>query len=195
MTPRQTAPGRSTPAPKPANDNRHAVKIGAEERSYVFAVAMKYMKDEEAANDVAQDALLLAHLHRHTFRCDSRFTTWLYRVAATTALMALRKKKRRAREVLVAPRISDDESTATWNHADPHTTPEDQAGASEAMNVVRERLDQLGDKYKDIFWMRFFEGYTETEIASRTGLKLTTVKTRAYRARIAVREHLKAQLA
>ena len=50
----------------------------------MYGVAMKYMKDEEKAHDVTQDALLLAYRHRASFRGDSRFTTWLYRIAATT---------------------------------------------------------------------------------------------------------------
>ena len=71
--------------------------LGDRERQYVFSVAMKYLKDEDAAEDVTQDALLLAHRHRDSFRGDSRFSTWLYRVAATTALMYLRKQRRRRR--------------------------------------------------------------------------------------------------
>src|SRR6266508_1266027 len=70
------------------------VRFGEREREYVFSVAMKYVKDEDEAADVAQEAMLLAYRHRASFRGDSRFTTWLYRVAATTALMHLRKKRR-----------------------------------------------------------------------------------------------------
>ena len=76
--------------------------LGPRERAYVFAVAMKYLKDEDAAEDVTQDALLLAHRHRGSFRGTSRFSTWLYRVAATTALMHLRSRRRRGEEVLTA---------------------------------------------------------------------------------------------
>src|SRR5690606_17264238 len=66
--------------------------LGARERAYVFAVAMKYVKNEVDAEDVTQDALLLAHRHRDSFRGDARYGTWLYRVAATTALMFLRSR-------------------------------------------------------------------------------------------------------
>src|SRR5262245_61396021 len=71
-----------------------AMQFTAKEREFVYGVAMRYMKDEEDAHDVAQDALLLAYRHRDSFRGNSRFTTWLYRIAATTALMALRKRRR-----------------------------------------------------------------------------------------------------
>src|SRR5216110_931072 len=69
-------------------------RFTARERELVFGVAMRYMKDEEDAKDVAQDALLLAYRHLDSFQGNSRFTTWLYRIAATTALMHLRKRRR-----------------------------------------------------------------------------------------------------
>src|ERR1041385_7854449 len=78
------------------------VRFEGREREYVYAVAMKYLKDEDEAADVAQDAMLNAYRHRNSFRGDSRFTTWLYRVAATTALMHLRKKRRARAAIPIA---------------------------------------------------------------------------------------------
>ena len=68
-------------------------------RAYVKSVAMKYVRNEQDAEDVAQDALLLAHRYRNSFRGESRYSTWLYRVTATAALMFLRRQKRIAREI------------------------------------------------------------------------------------------------
>src|SRR5258705_8645538 len=68
-------------------------------RAYVRSVAMKYVRDEQDAEDVTQDAMLLAHRYRDSFRGDSRYSTWLYRVTATAALMFLRKQRRLSREV------------------------------------------------------------------------------------------------
>ena len=165
--------------------------LGDLERNYVFSIAMKYVKDEEAAADVAQEALLLAHRHRDSFRGASRFSTWLYRVAATTALMYLRKKRRRAREVLVQPRAGEDLAFPDDRAADA-PPPDDQVASRQAVAVIERRLDELGDKYRQIFWMRYLEGYTETEIAAHLHLTLATVKTRAHRARVAVKESLRA---
>src|SRR5262252_882256 len=89
-------------------------------RSYVFSVAMKYVKDEDAAADVAQEALLLAHRHRDSFRGDSLFTTWLYRVTATTALMYLRRQRRLGREVLASTSVEDDGPSWLDSVPDPH---------------------------------------------------------------------------
>jgi RNA polymerase sigma factor (sigma-70 family) len=163
-------------------------ELGDQERNYVYSVAMKYVKDEEAAADIAQDALLLAHRHRGSFRGDSRYSTWLYRIAATTALMHLRKSRRRALE-LASPARNDEESFP--EAADPADVgPAEEVAGREALQLIRRRLGELGDKYERIFWMRYLEGYTETEIAAELDLTLATVKTRAHRARVAVRETL-----
>ncbi len=172
----------------------YTMKFGDREREYVFSVAMKYVKDEDEAADVAQDAMLLAYRHRASFRGDSRFTTWLYRVAATTALMHLRKKRRAPKEITAT---YTDEGTTGLEDAlnevpTPAASPEDQYLAHEAVALARTRLDAMGDKYAPVFMMRFLDGYSESEIAKKLKLNVGTVKTRAYRARAAVREQLAA---
>ncbi len=165
--------------------------LGERERAYVFAIAMKYVRDEEAAADVTQEAMLLAYRHRDSFRGASKYSTWLYRVAATTSLMYLRKQRRRNKEVLVPMRFGDDTCEGlTFDPVEPSSGPEEIVMAREQIEVACRRLDAMGEKYRDIFWMRFRDGYTESEIARRLSLKLTTVKTRAYRARIAMRDTL-----
>jgi RNA polymerase sigma-70 factor (ECF subfamily) len=166
----------------------NAIQFTDKEREFVYGVAMKYLKDEEEARDVTQDAMLLAFRHKDSFRGDSRFTTWLYRIAATTALMHLRKR-RRSPQVL-SPASNDDENL----QAEPRSTepsPEEMSSSSEAMEQCEESLSSMGEKYGKIFRMRFLEGYSEAEIAHQLGLNVSTVKTRAYRART----YLKRQLA
>ncbi len=172
------------------NSHQLSPELGPEERNYVFAVAMKYLKDEEAAADVAQEALLLAHRHRGKFRGDSRYSTWLYRVAASAALMSLRTRRRLSREVLVSD--STDEFNVFNVQPAQGCPPDSYVANKQAIGIIEQRLDELGEKYRKIFWMRYFEGYTETEIARDLELTLATVKTRAHRARVAVRETLRA---
>src|SRR6478609_834878 len=89
-------------------------------RAYVKSVAMKYVRNEEDADDVAQDALLLAHRYRNSFRGESRYSTWLYRVTATAALMFLRKQRRLAREVPASGTM--DEDGTPWLERQPAAT-------------------------------------------------------------------------
>ncbi len=151
-------------------------------RSYVRSVALKYVRDESDAEDVTQDAMLLAHRYRDSFRGESRFSTWLYRVTATAALMFLRKQRRLAREIS-ASGAQDGDGTA-W--LDRHPAPMDlksEVIAKADLALVSEAVAKLGTKYPAVFWKRYGEGRTETEIANELGLSVAAVKTRAFRAR------------
>ena len=171
------------------------VRFEGREREYVYAVAMKYLKDEDEAADVAQDAMLNAFRHRKSFRGDSRFTTWLYRVAATTALMHLRKKRRSRLAFAQAENADGEIADLTAELAALGPSPEDEVAAHEALVLAGRRLDALGDKYGPIFRMRFADGYSESEIAEELDLNVATVKTRAYRARAALREEIASAVA
>jgi RNA polymerase sigma-70 factor (ECF subfamily) len=157
---------------------------------------MKYLKDEDAAEDVTQDALLLAHRHRDGFRGDSRFSTWLYRVAATTALMHLRSKRRKSREVLSYARDEERESSASpyRDQADPASGADARVAACEGVALLDRKLRAMGERYRDVFWLRFAGGYSEAEIAELLGVQVSTVKTRTHRARKAIHETLDSEL-
>jgi RNA polymerase sigma-70 factor (ECF subfamily) len=169
------------------------IRFTQREREFVYGVALKYMKDEEEAADVTQEALLLAYRHKASFRGDSRFTTWLYRIAATTALMHLRKRRRTP--LMVSTDVALDGEDAPRDEArDPTATPEEASASSEALAIAAEELASMGDKYPTIFAMRFLSGFSETEIAKQLHLNVSTVKTRAYRARAHLRRKLGARL-
>ena len=71
---------------------------------------------------------------------------------------------------------------------------EDRWASSEAIQLAGERLAEMGDKYGAIFAMRFLEGYSESEIAKKLALNVSTVKTRAYRARTFLKKELERAL-
>ena len=108
-------------------------RLDAEARSYAKAIALRFVKnDTSAADDIAQDAMLLAHRHLASYRGDARFSTWLYRVTTTAALMHLRRQRRRSREVL-AP--SDD--GPTWIDSLPARAPSSESVASAREQCTR----------------------------------------------------------
>jgi len=171
------------------NENRRdrelTPNLGQAEREYVFAVAMKYVKNEIEADDVAQDALLLAHRHRKSFAGRSRYSTWLYRVAATAALMHLRKHKRRH-----GRQLSLETAPASCEAASERPSPLAIAAAREELWQTAAAAATLAPKYRDVFDLRFGSGKTDAEVAQTLGLSLTAAKTRAFRARSQVRAQL-----
>ncbi len=170
----------------------NAIRFTEKEREFVYGVTMKYLKDDEEARDATQDAMLLAFRHRDSFRGDSRFTTWLYRIAATTALMRLRKR-RRSPQVLSSTSHDDETPQAEPRSNEP--SPEEMSSSAEAVANYELNLANMGEKYGNIFRMRFLEGYSEAEIAEELGLNVSTVKTRAYRARTYLKRQLSTRAA
>jgi len=158
-------------------------------RAFVHAVAMKYVRNQDDADDVTQDAMLLAHRYRASFRGDSRYSTWLYRVTATAALMFLRRARRRARELPASGALIDGdgegEGTALLDRQVEPIDVRAQIVARGELELVSEAVAALGAKYPAVFWKRYGEGRTETEIAKELGLSVAAVKTRAFRARSA----------
>jgi RNA polymerase sigma-70 factor (ECF subfamily) len=157
--------------------------ISADDRGFVYAVARRIVRDDEDAADVAQEALLLAFRHRASFRGECSPRTWLYRIATTTALGHLRRRKR-SREQL-AP--GDDAVGAT--DADPAPSPEEQLAAQEVAAIVQRAVAALDDKYRDVLVLRA-DDTPETEVARRLGLSVANVKIRAHRARHQLRAAL-----
>ena len=151
-------------------------------RAYVRSVALKYVRDENDADDVTQDAMLLAHRYRDSFRGESRYTTWLYRVTATAALMFLRRQRRLAREIPASTSPSEDDTP--W--LDRQASPSDlraEVMARDQLADMRRAVAALGEKYPTVFWKRYGEGRTESEIARELGISVAAVKTRAFRGR------------
>ncbi|MEO8702186.1 MAG: sigma-70 family RNA polymerase sigma factor [Kofleriaceae bacterium] len=154
------------------------------DRSYVLAIVMRIVRDDDVAGDVTQDALLLAHRHRDQFRGDSAYRTWLHRIAVTSALQHLRKR-RRSREQLV----STEEGARLFDVADPRPTPEQALAGRELAGVVGQVLDDVGP-HRDVFELRM-QDWSEPEIARRVGISVANVKIRAYRTRQRLRDALR----
>jgi RNA polymerase sigma-70 factor (ECF subfamily) len=145
--------------------------LGREERSFVYAVVRRIVRTDQDADDVVQDALLLAHQHVADFRGDARFRTWLYRIATTTALGHLRRK-RRART-----HVPTDEVPLV----DPAKSAEAAIADAQVDSLVRDAVSTLEPAYRDVLIAR--TQASEAEVAARLGISLASVKVRGHRAR------------
>lgn len=168
-----------------SNDSR----IGHEERAYVYAVTRRILRDDDAASDATQDALLLAFRHRAQFRGDSAYKTWLYRIAVMTALGQLRKERRlRSRVVLAASEQSGSRDLGP-DMVDPRPSPESDAAATELAGRLGRALQTLSDGHRRVFLLRT-EEWRESEIARELGISVANVKIRLHRARAGLRAAL-----
>ncbi len=151
-------------------------------RAYVHSVAMKYVRNETDADDVTQEAMLLAHRYRSSFRGESRYSTWLYRVTATAALMFLRKHKRSSREI-PSSYATESDGTALLERRPSDADLRAEVIARAELGGIEAAVAALGAKYPIVFWKRYGEGRSESEIAQELGISVAAVKTRAFRGR------------
>jgi RNA polymerase sigma-70 factor (ECF subfamily) len=164
-------------------DEGTPIVLGAPELALAFAVARRIVKDEDAAADVAQEAMLLAHRFRTSFRGESHPHTWLYRIASTAALNWLRRNGREVARTV--------DTAAEIDPVDPSPSPEEQVATRQAVQRLMEQVDGLQSSYRDVLQLRALD-QSEAEVADRLGLSVATVKIRSYRGRKLLRESLAA---
>ncbi len=154
------------------------------DRSYVLAVARRIVRDDAEAEDVTQDALLLAHRHRDQFRGDASYRTWLHRIATTTALSAIRRRASARRRI-------DALADHILSSADTGATPEVLLERARTAAELEHAVGRLDEKYASVLAMRLRDE-SEREIADALGVSVATVKIRAFRARDQLRGLLRA---
>ncbi len=158
-------------------------QLCANARSYMLSVARLILRNDDTAADATQDAMLLAHRYRDTFRGESAYRTWLYRIAVTTALQYLRKQKRSREDLMF------EIDGMAYEPSCPRPSPETVVATRQLADRARDVLGELDDAYRRVFDLRVSD-HTETEIATRLGISVANVKIRAHRTRRKLRDSL-----
>jgi RNA polymerase sigma-70 factor (ECF subfamily) len=152
----------------------------------VFRILYRMLGSHEEAADVAQETFLNLHRHGHRFRRESRFSTFVYRVAANAALnrrRSLGRDRNRMRE------LAEREPTGWLREAS--ADPEEQATRSQTGRRVQAALLALPERLRLPLVLFDVEGLPYSEISSVVGIPEGTVKSRIHRARRALREELR----
>jgi RNA polymerase sigma-70 factor (ECF subfamily) len=176
-----------------AGEERAFEELVSRYQSRVYRLACRLTADNSDAKDVLQETFLAAYRGLPTFRADSRFSTWLYRIATNAALMHRRARARRPTESLEVflPRFDDD-----GRHA---AEPADLLAASRADELLdrkllaekaRAGLNRLPDIYRDAFVLRDLEEMATAEVAELLGIDAAAVRQRVHRARLMLRGYL-----
>lgn len=144
--------------------------------------------NREDAEDAMQDAFLNAYAHLSGFQGDSRFYTWLVRIAANEALMRLRK--RRAGQFSLDEPIEGDADLLPRELEDWRPNPEREYAQSELQTILNEVIEKLEPEYRIVLVLREVEELSTQETADTLGISVTAVKSRLLRARLKLREKL-----
>ena len=142
------------------------------------------------AQDVVQETFLKAFQNLGNFRGDSKFSTWLIRIAVNQSLMALRKQQTKQRAGVEFPIKADEEGRLTIDLSDGRPNPEELYKTSELRQLLTGALQELRPTLRVVFVLHDVEGHSLRETAEALGLSLAAVKTRSLRARLQLRERL-----
>jgi RNA polymerase sigma-70 factor (ECF subfamily) len=163
----------------------------------VWRLALRITGNREDAEEVAQDALWTAARKIHTFKGDSAFASWLYRITANAAYQKLRGRRGQDKEIsweALPPRFDADgkhtEVVDDWSG-----NVDEPALESELRTVLRAAIDSLPPDYRTAFLLHDMEGLSNPEIASTLRLSLPAVKSRVHRSRLFLRQRLARYLA
>lgn len=157
----------------------------------VYALAFRYMGNEDDAYDMAQEAFIKAYRSLRSFKGESSFSTWIYRIATNVCLDEIRRRKRR-----VTP-LSLDEPLATLDGEEVEREIADESLSADRVyeqkeftETVQMLLDEMKPEHKTAIVLRDMMELSYEEIASVLNCSIGTVKSRINRARIIFQKKL-----
>jgi len=157
----------------------------------IFRLAQNITQNREDAEDVLQETFLKAYEHLPEFHGDSKFYTWIVRIAVNEALMKLRKRKWDKTVWLDEP-VNTGEDTVAREIAVWEDNPEQRYSKEELHDILEKAVNGLAPPYRTVFVLRDMEGLSTEETAEALELSVPAVKSRLLRARLQLRDKLTA---
>lgn len=148
----------------------------------IYSIAYRMAGNADDASDMTQEVMLKLYRNIKSFGGNSRFSTWVYRVATNTCLDELKKLRRHA-SFSIDSGVETDEGSITAEIEDTAPTPEQKAEQGELKELVAKALNKLGDEHKTVVVLRDIQGFSYDEIARILGCSEGTVKSRISRGR------------
>jgi len=155
----------------------------------IFRIAQHITQNREDAEDVTQDAFLKAYEKLNQFQGNSKFYTWLVRIAVNESLMRLRKR-RTGRTLSFDEDLKTEEGSVPRDFADWAPNPEQNYNQAELAEILRKTIQGLPPGFRVVFVLRDVDGLSTEETAETLGLSVPAVKSRLLRARLQLRERL-----
>ena len=156
-------------------------KLVLEYEKSVYAITQRMTGNAEDAADMTQETFIKAYNSLSSFRGDSKFSVWLYRIATNVCLDFLRS---RSRKPTVSLSVEDDDGEEVeLDIADESQSPERLLERGLTRDAVRRGLNALSPEYRQILLLREIQGLSYEEIADVLTLEVGTVKARIFRAR------------
>jgi RNA polymerase sigma-70 factor (ECF subfamily) len=155
----------------------------------IFRTAQHITQNREDAEDITQDVFFKAFQKLDQFQGNSKFSTWLVRIAVNESLMRLRKRKT-SKTVSMDQDVQTDEGSIPRDFAEWRPNPEQNYNQAELAEILRKTIAGLPPGFRTVFTLRDIENLSTEETAEALGLSVPAVKSRLLRARLQLRERL-----
>ncbi|MEY4194021.1 MAG: hypothetical protein RLZZ226_389 [Pseudomonadota bacterium] len=155
----------------------------------ITQLVSRYIKDPHEALDVAQESFIKAYRALPSFRGESAFYTWLYRITINTAKNHIATRARRPSDGEID--VEEAEQFESGSRLRNQETPEGLLMTEELANVIQKALNDLPDELRTAITLREFDGLSYDEIAEVMNCPVGTVRSRIFRAREAIEKRLK----
>ncbi len=152
----------------------------------VYTLAMKILKNREVAEEVSQDVFVKVYERLNTFKGDSKFSTWIYRIAYNKSLDYVKKQGRRLRTTSID---SDNEY-----HLETIDNALDKLEVAERQEAIKAAINEMPEVDNVVITLHYFEELSLKEIAKIMGIEANTVKVRLFRSRKRLAQILKNKL-
>jgi RNA polymerase sigma-70 factor (ECF subfamily) len=174
-----------------AGDSTAMADLAARYGSQINQLALRYVKNHEDAEEVAQDVLMKVYRKIDAFRGDAALSSWIYRITFNTAMSRLRHARaRRDRAIASSGPGGNTTATAAGEPADWSDLADEMLLRQEMKQQLVKALRALPDIYRVPVILRDVQGLSTEEAAAVLRVKPQTVKSRLHRGRLALREKL-----
>lgn len=170
-------------------DTRAFAELVRRYEGKIFRLAQHITQNREDAEDVLQETFMKSYEHLDQFKGDSKFYTWIVRIAVNQALMKLRRRKT-DKSVSLDEQIDTGEDTIVREIAAWDEDPEQRFSREELGSILDRAIQSLEPPYRSVFVLRDIDELSTEETAEALGLSVPAVKSRLLRARLQLREKL-----
>jgi len=159
----------------------------------IYGFALRITRNTNDAEEVFQEVFLTLTKKLHTFRGDSKFSSWLYRVTVNTSYMYLRSQKKHENNISLENYSPYDEKGTLMGrirYKDWSSRPDIVIFNKESVLIIEKAINELPESYRTVFHLRDIEGLSNEEVANILEISIPAVKSRLHRARLFLRDKL-----
>lgn len=168
-------------------------KIVSRYSDRIYGFALRITRNPSDAEEVFQEVFLTLARKIDTFRGESKFSSWLYRVTVNASYMYLRSQKKHEKNLSLENYSPYDEKGTLMGrimYKDWCSRPDIIIFNKEALVIIEKAINELPESYRTVFHLRDIEGLSNEEVSEILGISISAVKSRLHRARLFLRDKL-----